>query len=232
MCDADAVTRHQLNLFRVDMHTMRRNQRLLQQAVLLQPAHGPQGRLGNQRLGLVERLCHMDKLRHAISGSDLSRCLQQLWRGHIDRVGSGHRDDQIMSTPVPDKVLAVSQPLFIAGSIGRRVLDDGLTTDGTHTSLCCRPGYLLLKVIHVHKTSRSTAQHLCASERGAQEAKLGGDKSALHWQDIAVQPHIQAQVIGQPAQQGHGRVRVRVDKARQDKVVLAVNRLRRVIASR
>jgi hypothetical protein len=65
----------------------------------------------------------------------------------------------------------------------------------------------------------AAAQHLGHRQLHAVAHELGTDHLGLGRPDVLLQPHHQRQVVGQPAQQGHGVVRVGVDQARDQRVL-------------
>jgi len=147
------------------------------------------------------------------------------------RVWSRRGDDQLVSLPVIEEIGTVAQGILIARSIGRGQLHHRLAADAAHPGLHRGPGHLLLKVVHVGKASNPAEQHFGAGELRSQEAELGVHELALDGQDVAVQPHVETQVVGQAAQQCHGQMRVGVHQPRHDNVPRAIDDRRGLINS-
>ena len=59
----------------------------------------------------------------------------------------------------------------------------------------------------------------------AERDEVGADELPLDRHHVAHQPDVEPQIVGQPAQQRHRRVRVRVDQARHHDAAAAVDGL-------
>lgn len=68
--------------------------------------------------------------------------------------------------------------------------------------------------VHVHAGRGAGAQHFRIAHKAAQVDHFGR-KGLLHGKDALVEPVHEGHIVGQAAQQGHGRVGVGVDQARQ-----------------
>ena len=91
------------------------------------------------------------------------------------------------------------------------------------------PGDVFFEVIHIGKTGDTRADQLQAGDLGAQPDEFGRDELALDRHHETHQPHIQAQVIRQPAQQRHRHVGVGVDQTRHQHFPAAVDGLLRLV---
>ena len=63
----------------------------------------------------------------------------------------------------------------------------------------------------------------------AERDEIGPDERPLDRHHVAHQPDVEAEIVGEPAQQRHRRVRVRVHEAGHDDAPAAVDRLGRVV---
>jgi len=72
--------------------------------------------------------------------------------------------------------------------------------------------------IHVVEAGDPAAQHLYTGEERPVVNELGGEVLRLGRPHVVFQPHHQRKIVGEPAHQRHGRVRVQVDEARDERV--------------
>ena len=109
--------------------------------------------------------------------------------------------------------------------------------DGNFSTVCAhsarRPGrrrgfgHGFLEVVHVGEARRAGPNHLGAGEPRAERDEVGPHELALDRHHVAHQPHVQAQIVGQSAQQRHRRVGVRIDKPGHHHAPSAVDGLSR-----
>ncbi len=140
-------------------------------------------------------------------------------------MGRHGRADQRMLTPAADKIAAVGQALLVRWRVGRGEFEDRLATDRAHTDIGGSGGDLFFIIVHVGKASHAGKDHLGAGQARAQPAKIGVHELTLDGHHIAMQPYVQAQVIGQPAQQRHWHVGMGVNQARHHGCAATVNHL-------
>ena len=100
---------------------------------------------------------------------------------------------------------------------------------GEHRLHAAAPYHLCAHItmeVHVVEARRATLQHLVASELRAPLHELLRllqgcleDELALRGEDVLEEPVVQGQVVGIAPEQGHGRVRVRIDEPRDNEVM-------------
>jgi len=190
---------------------------------VLQPAYGPHVSLLKPMVYLVGCFGYMKQLREVVRARQRCRLAQDIGRTHVEGMWRRYRHDQVVALPARDKVRGIAQTLLIRGRVRGGELDDRLPAYTAHACLDGRPGDLLLKVVHVGKAGGPAAHHLGAGQRRTKEAELGVHKLMLHRQDVPVEPHVQAQVVGQTAQDAHRQVPVRVDEPRHDDLPAAIH---------
>ena len=132
------------------------------------------------------------------------------------------------SRQVSTKRRHMRQALVIALGVGGGPLHDRLGAHRPHPRLGCCLGNHVLVIVHVGKAGYAGADHLGARQQRPPPAELGADKLALHRQHIAKQPHVEPQVVGQPAQQAHRHVTVGIDQTGEDGRTLAIHHLGRL----
>ena len=133
------------------------------------------------------------------------------------------RGDETMLLPVFDELAAQGQALLVAGCIWRRKLQDRLAQDRTHPHLGRHPGDFFLEVVHIIEGGHAAEQHFGAGQARPHITEVRSHEFALDRHHVTQQPHIQAQIIRQTAQEGHGRVCVGIDQARDDQPIRAVH---------
>jgi hypothetical protein len=113
---------------------------------------------------------------------------------------------------------------------GRRKIQRDEPDQGAHAGLVDGLGTGVREEIHVVEAGRAATDHLRHGQIHAIEAELARDVRAFGWPDVVLQPVHQRQVVGQPAQQGHRRMRVDIDQSRQHGVLRQIERLLRLEA--
>ena len=88
-----------------------------------------------------------------------------------------------------------------------------------------RFGDRILEVVHVGEAGHAGPDHLGAAEPRAEPDEVGADELALDRHHVAHQPDVEPQIVGQPAQQRHRHVRVRVDQPRHHHAAAAIDGL-------
>ena len=141
------------------------------------------------------------------------------------RMRRDRRHDQRMTLPGLQERAGHLQRLLERRGVRRGELEHGLAQHPAQPRLGRGAGHAVLEVVHVGETGDAGADHLGAGQLGAQVHEFGGNELALHRHHIAEQPHVQAQVVSQAAQQGHRRVAVRVDQPRHQHLAAAVDDL-------
>ncbi len=86
-------------------------------------------------------------------------------------------------------------------------------------------GDILLEVVHIVEGGHAAADQFRAGNGCAEPHEVGRNVLALDGHHVAHQPDIEAQVVGQAAQERHGNMGVGVDQARQKNLAAAIERL-------
>ncbi len=110
-------------------------------------------------------------------------------------------------------------------------LEHRLRADRSHSDFGYSLRHRLFEVIHVRKASDAAADHLGAGQQRAQTHEFGRNEFPLDRHHVAQQPDVQPAVVGQAAQQRHGRVGVSVDQARDEGLAATVDDLIRLVGS-
>ena len=131
----------------------------------------------------------------------------------VRRVGGDCRNDEGVVFPAGDEVTGIFQPFFVRAGIGRGEFEDGFPSQGAQPGLGGGFGDFLFKVVHVGKGRDARADEFRGGDLSAEVNEFRRDEFAFHRHDVAQQPDIQPQVVGEAAQQCHGHVGVGVDQA-------------------
>ena len=100
-----------------------------------------------------------------------------------------------------------------------------MSADRTQAGVGSGLSDIFFEIIHVAKGRHPAADELRTGQRRPQPDELRRDELTLHWHHIAHQPHVQAQVIGQTAQQRHRDMRMRVDQPGHQDLAAAIDGL-------
>ena len=168
--------------------------------------------------------------RHIVFLGDFGALPHQRAAARVGRVRGDHRHDQRMALPFLNKALRPLQSVIGRRAVGGGELHHRLAAQRPHARIGEGLRDVVLEIIHVVDAGHAAADHLGRGELRAQADKLRRDELLLGRQHITVQPHIETQVVGQAAQQGHGHMRVAIDQAGHDHATGAVDCFRRGIA--
>ncbi len=135
------------------------------------------------------------------------------------------RTDEGMVAPAGDKVAAVGQAVVVGRRVGGGKTQHSLAADGPQADAGGGGGNVVFVIVHVGKAAHARADHLGAGQARAQAAKVVVHELAFHRHHIAIEPHVEAQVVGQAAQQVHGYVGMGVYQAGDDGCAAAINYL-------
>ena len=154
---------------------------------------------------------------------------QDLGGAGVGRVRRDRGHDQRVVLSSLQELARRGQRLLVGGGVRRREFQHGLAaTPPRMPASAVAWATLILEVVHVGEAGDAGADHLGAGQLGAQAHEIRRDELALHRHHVAQQPHVQAQVVGQAAQQGHGRVGVGVDQPGHQHPAAAVDHLERL----
>ncbi len=145
-----------------------------------------------------------------IPGGRQGRTVQGIHRvrrhgGRDERVALERRDERV----------GPREPFRGRFGVRHRKLDDGLPQDATQSRRPGFPGDLLLEVIHVRVGGRARLDHFKRGQPGARAHELRRHGLGFRGKDVLREPLHQGEVVGEPAEEHHGRVGVRIDQARQ-----------------
>ena len=209
--DGHAAGGQDLPLLGIHVHAVGGDHVLPQETELVQPAHRRGAVQADAVIDLLARLADVDVQQQAVVPGELGAALDPLAADGIDGMG---REDELDASaggvlPVLDVVLECLRLRF-----GMPVHDRDADR-GTHTG-GLRGGDGLLGVeVHVVEEGRARGGHLGHGEFAAaadvvrRQARLGGP-------DVLLEPLLQGPVVRGAAQQGHGRVRVRIEERGED----------------
>ena len=122
--------------------------------------------------------------------------------------------DTPFSFPIPlaDESLRLLKLRF---SLGRGGSDDPIGKQGPEADFLHRGRHLLHEEVHVGETGGARADHLPKPKEREPVHILGGELF-LRRPDPVLKPAHEGKIVGKPPEQGHGKVRVGVDKARDE----------------
>ena len=223
--DARIEVLQRADLAFVHVHAVRREHLRLEQPVLLHPRHDRHAVLSTGRLDLERRFGEVDVQRHVELGGQLRARAQDFRRAGVGRVRRRRRDDQRMAAPALDEVARARERVLVARRVGRREAEHRLPAQRAHAGVGRRLRDRILEVVHVGEGGDAGPDHLGAGELGAERDEVGAHEFALDRHHVAHQPDVEAQIVGEPAQERHRRVRVRVDEPRHHDASAAVDRL-------
>ena len=105
----------------------------------------------------------------------------------------------------------LAQVILGVGSVRRGELDDDQSQPGAHAGVARRTRGRLREEIHVVEAGHAAAQHFRAGEPRAVVDELFRHMLHLGRPDVLIEPVHQREVVGEPAHQRHGGVRMEVD---------------------
>ena len=111
------------------------------------------------------------------------------------------------------------------GNAGCRKIDDPLPDYGPHPHGDHGRGDVIGEKVAVAAGRRSAQQHLGTGEPCAQPDRDRIDVAGFGRENVVVEPLLERQIIGQPAEQGHGQMGVQVDEAGHHDAAAGIDRL-------
>jgi len=124
---------------------------------------------------------------------------EEIVRDGVDRVRRERRDDAPVLTPALDVLRRVRAGRLDVETLRSRQVEDGLTKHPAHAH---RVGFLgddVLVEVHVADGGDAGPRQLGDAEPAAPAHGLGLDETALGRPDVALEPDLQRQVVGEPA---------------------------------
>ncbi len=142
--------------------------------------------------------------------------------------GATRGQDQRVTAPASDVVAGGGQRVFKGSGVRRREFEHRLGTQAAHPGVGSGLGDGVLEVVHVGEAGHAAADHLGAGQQRSQPAKIRRDELTLDRHHEPEQPDVEAQVVGQTAQQRHRDVGMRVDQPRDQRLAAAVEGVGRI----
>ena len=140
----------------------------------------------------------------------------------------GGRDEWI-SFPVVDEFLRVVEGLLRRLIVRSGKIDDRFGEHASHAGFLRDPRYGIFEIVHVAIGGRSATQHFEKTQPSGPDDKILGHVSRFGRKNIFVEPFVERKVVGNAAEQAHGRVRVAVDQAGHDDAAARVDYFRRFV---
>ncbi len=140
--------------------------------------------------------------------------------GHgVGRMGREHRRHQRVAAQAVVHLQAAMDVLLPVLCPGGGEVEHDQPDAGAQADFAGHRGGGVGEEIHIVEAGGAAADHLGGGQAHAIGAEGVADVGALGRPDMVLQPVHQRQVVGQPAQQAHRRMRVRVDQARRHGVM-------------
>ena len=130
--------------------------------------------------------------------------------------------DQGVGPQVVVQLQSLGEVFIHALRVAGREVESDQAHAGPNAARSRRSGHHLWKHIHVIETGGSSPQHFRHRQLGAIVDEIGTDPARFNRPDMILQPGHQRQIVGQSAQQGHAGVRMRVDQAGDQNVLIEI----------
>ena len=167
----------------------------------------------------------MNQRRHAVLDRQHAGVLQCLGVVGVDGVRSHCRRNQRVVLELLDEGLRANERFARRLGVGNRKLDDGFAKHTAQTGGARFLRNLLLEVIHVRESGRAGLDHLERGEPRAGTHEFGRDGLRLRGKDVLREPVFEREVVRQPTEQDHGRMRVGVDESGHHHLTGRIDRL-------
>jgi hypothetical protein len=132
------------------------------------------------------------------------------------------RREGLVLQGVPD-CQSLAQVVLGVGCIGRGHLDGDEAQRGPHArNQSSAPGGIG-EEIHVVEARHAAAQHFSAGEQSPVVDELCRSQAGFHRPDVILQPVHEGAIVGYPAHQRHGGMRMQIDEARDQGVVVELD---------
>jgi len=141
--------------------------------------------------------------------------------------GEGGGDERVVA-PLGGEFAGVGGTAVGFGGVGRGEVEDALAEDAADADFFGGAGDLVLEVIHVDGRGGAAFDHFDESEEGAPVDELAVDEVFLERENEAAEAV--RDIVAEAAEDGHGRVRVGIDHAGDDKVAVGIDCLGRGVA--
>ena len=228
--DVAAALCKQCDLVGLQVHCMDREQALVDQSQPVQAGERPHAMRGTRLLDLGKGLVQVDVDRAVeLLGQDADalECVV----GH--RVRRMRCEREAHQRVVAQRVAggeALAQVVGGVARVGARKLERDDADHGAHADAAQGRGGRTRVEIHVVAAGHAGADHLESREAGALMHEVGADQRSFERPDALVQPVHQRHVVAHATQQCHRGVRVRVDQARNQRMLRQHDPLARCIS--
>ncbi len=155
----------------------------------------------------------------------LASCARSLQIGvviGVDRVRRHGGNNQRIIVVLLQKLFGEPQHVLGRGGVGRFEANHGLAQNRAHARFFGGLRGAILEIIHVDERGGARKHHLQARQARAPQHEIRRHILGFRGEDEFIEPVLQLHVVGDAAKQRHGGVGVRVDQARHQDVVRAV----------
>ena len=214
--DIAAMASQKIYFLGIHVNRMNGDQVRSQQAQTMQSLERPHAMLPNAFGDFVSGFMQVDMNRHVELRGQRCDPLEDKVADGVRRMRrQGKRHQRVVAPRIPHGK-ALGEIVLGIGGVGRGKFEDRHAQHGPNAGIAGRFGGSAGKEVHVVEAGDAPAQHFPRRQTRAVADEVGRDELALGGPDALVQPTHQRQVVGVPAQQGHGRVRMEIDQTRHE----------------
>jgi hypothetical protein len=172
---------------------------------------------------LVLRLGQVSQERRVQTLGQRMQTAVQVGRHRVGRVRRERGHDPRVAAPARDELLRVGEVLREVETLRAGEIEERLPEHAAHAQLVgdCRD--VVLVEIHVAERGHARAQQLCDPEPAAPGDRVGVDEASFRRPDVALEPGMQRQVVGEAAEERHRHVRVAVDQPGNHEVAAGID---------
>ncbi|MGC4080588.1 MAG: hypothetical protein QM736_00335 [Vicinamibacterales bacterium] len=146
-----------------------------------------------------------------VLASERRRRLERRGVERVHRVRGHRRHDQRIALERLDERFGACERIGRGLRVGHGELNHRLPEDAAQPRVSGGLRDLLFEVVHVGERRRARLDHLRRGEPRADAHELGRHGLRFRREDVLLQPVHQREVVREPAEHHHRRVRVRVD---------------------
>ncbi len=223
--NADVPARQDLNLGRRQVDPMCRNRPRPPEAQRLEVLRGRGVILLVRRGNFIPGFREMDDDRNVQPVGQRTARLQRRAVEGVHRVRRNGRRNQLVVFELVDEFLGTRDAFGGCLCVGDGELNDRLAQDPTQSCGLRRARDLLLEVVHVDVRRRPRLDHFEGRETRARADELWRHRLRFGREDVVLQPVHERQIVREPAEHHHRRVRVRVDQPWHDHGARGVDRI-------
>ena len=213
MGDAGAARAEELDVGVVDEDAMGGDEPAVQQADGVEVLDGRAVVVAAQAGDFIGHFRHVHQHRRVEFLGQTRDLAKAFGFDGVRRVGGEGRDDERVAAVVGDETPCQGDAAVGFGGVGRGEIDDRLAEHAAHAGEAGGAGDFILEVVHVGEGRHPALDHLDDAMERAPVHDLAVDEVFLEGKYEAPQPV--GHVVPQPAEDGHGGVRVGIHHARQ-----------------